>query len=523
MGRPAPYVLDSSVAVMTANRGVNGSSQKKAAPVPKIGSWTIGLINSSYKYLSAETFGFKVNANGKAMKKKQVWFLEPHGDEDSISLRCHMDRFLAVDQFGNVTCEKEERDDTCKFEISFCDDFSGRLALRSVSRGYFLGASADKLICSARSPGDGELWFVNMAVRPHLNLRSLGRKRFARLSEEKTEVQVEEIVPWGGDTLFSLEFQEEAHKYAVRSSNDRYLARDGRLLPEISPECLFACEYHGGYLALRDQAGLYLSPTGSRSVLKTRSSVVTKDQLFSLEDSPPQASFQAVTNHRFISVKQGVDVTANQEAIGDHETFQLEFDTSASKWSMRSTQDKYFTLQAGGGLQAGEPQPASAALFDLIWLEDGAVAFKAENGKYVGTKKSGHLFANVDTIEERSKYYFYLTNRPILVLRCQQGFVGCRGASDQRLECNLASYATIQVERASQGQVHFKGQNGKYWQVTEKGVLCDSQVPQSFFMELRGSNRMYIKTAGGQYVVEQKNGGLAVGGTDSEHATLWEC
>ena len=63
-----------------------------------------------------------------------------------------------------------------------------------------------------------------------------------------------------------------------------------------------------------------------------------------------------------------------------------------------------FSLQAGGGLQAGETRRANAALLDLNWLEDGAVTFKADNGKFVGTKKSGHLFANVDTVDERSKY-----------------------------------------------------------------------------------------------------------------------
>ena len=62
-----------------------------------------------------------------------------------------------------------------------------------------------------------------------------------------------------------------------------------------------------------------------------------------------------------------------------------------------------FSLQAGGGLQAGETRRANAALLDLNWLEDGAVAFKADNGKFVGTKKSGHLFANVDAVEDRSK------------------------------------------------------------------------------------------------------------------------
>ena len=62
-----------------------------------------------------------------------------------------------------------------------------------------------------------------------VNLRSVGRKRFARLSEDEAEIQVEENVPWGEDTLFTLEFREEANKYAVHTCNNRYLVRDGRL------------------------------------------------------------------------------------------------------------------------------------------------------------------------------------------------------------------------------------------------------------------------------------------------------
>ena len=46
-------------------------------------------------------------------------------------------------------------------------------------------------------------------------------------------------------------------------------------------DAMFACEYHGGYIALRDQEGLYLSPIGSRAVLKTRSNVVTRVREYS--------------------------------------------------------------------------------------------------------------------------------------------------------------------------------------------------------------------------------------------------
>lgn len=63
---------------------------------------------------------------------------------------------------------QEERDETSKFEISVCDDFSGRWAFKSLARGYFLGASADSLICKAKTPGDAELWFVHLAARPQV-------------------------------------------------------------------------------------------------------------------------------------------------------------------------------------------------------------------------------------------------------------------------------------------------------------------------------------------------------------------
>jgi len=54
---------------------------------------------------------------------------------------------------------------------------------------------------------------------------------------------------------------------------------------------------------------------------------------------------------------------------------------------------------------------SSNALFDLAWQTDGSVAFRANNGKYVGTKRSGHLYANSDTVEDNCKYFFYLINR----------------------------------------------------------------------------------------------------------------
>lgn len=59
---------------------------------------------------------------------------------------------------------------------------------------------------------------------------------------------------------------------------------------------------------------------------------------------------------------------------------------------------------------------SSNALFELEWQGDGAVAFRANNGKYLMTKRSGHLYANADSIDDNCKYYFYLINRSVLTL-----------------------------------------------------------------------------------------------------------
>ncbi|XP_054719506.1 protein singed-like [Uloborus diversus] len=483
-------------------------------------TWHVGLLNTRYKYLTAETFGCKVNANGVALKKKQLWCLEPFlggdADEEAVCLKSHLGKYLAVDQFGNVTCDSEERDTGAKFKVVVHED--GRWALKNVARGYFLGASDDKLLCSAKAPGDSELWTVHLAARPQVNLRSIGRRRYARLSTEQDEIQVDANTPWGEDALFTLEFRDG--RYAVHACNGKFLRSDGKLSDAC--DCLFGLEFHGGHLALRDPQGRYVSPIGSKAVLRTRSQTVTKDELFALEDSVPQSAF-AGFNGKYVSVKQGVDVTANQDEISDHETFQLEFNEKTKSWHIRTMQDKYWSLDSSGGIQANASKGPSSAHFVLEWMPEGSVLFKANNGKYVAAKKSGHLYANSDKVEDMEKFYFYLINRQTLVLKCEQGFVGYKSAASPKLECNKATYESIFIERGEKGICYFKGNNGKYWHANSDGTISvDSDVSQGFYIELREPSKLCIKTTDGNYIVAEKNGLFKVGGSASESATTWE-
>lgn len=137
-----------------------------------------------------------------------------------IYLRSHLARYLSVDQFGNVLCESDERDAGSRFQISISDD--GKWALRNESRGYYLGGNPEKLTCTAKVPGNTEYWSVHLAARPQVNLRSVGRKRFAHLSESQDEIHVDSNIPWGEDTLFTLEFRaDEDGRYALHTCNNK--------------------------------------------------------------------------------------------------------------------------------------------------------------------------------------------------------------------------------------------------------------------------------------------------------------
>jgi len=62
-------------------------------------TWKIGLINQHGKYLTAENFGFTINAAGASLRRKQLWTVErDQEDDDTVYLRSHLGRYLAGDR-----------------------------------------------------------------------------------------------------------------------------------------------------------------------------------------------------------------------------------------------------------------------------------------------------------------------------------------------------------------------------------------------------------------------------------------
>jgi len=98
-----------------------------------------------------------------------------------------------------------------------------------------------------------------------------------------------------------------------------------------------------------------------------------------------------------------------------------------------------------------------AGLFTIDWLEDGSIGIRATNGRYVTARMNGSLYATSDSLGDRERFIMTIINRPILVLRCDFGFVGFRTPNNSRYECNKAYYDVIYVEQSNGPAYHLKG------------------------------------------------------------------
>ncbi|XP_057673216.1 fascin-2-like [Corythoichthys intestinalis] len=476
-----------------------------------------GLINYENRYLTAEAFGFKVNASGTSMKKKQIWTLEQdEHDGQVVFLRSHLGRYLASDKDGKITCGAESPEPECRFLIVPQSD--GRWALQSEPYLRYFGGSADYLSCFAQAIAEQELWAVHLALHPQASLLSVARKRYAHLSASDGEISVDSNIPWGVDSLVTLMYRDG--KYSLKTCDGRFLSNDGKLVKENADSASFTLELKSGKLAFKDCDGKYLTPVGPTGTLRSgRCSKPGKDELFDLEESHPQVIFQAA-NKRFVSVKQGVSISANQDVETDMETFQMEIDKKSKKSMFRTNGGSYWTLVTHGEIQSTASEAEINTMFDIEWRGQ-RVALKASNGKYVCTKKNGQLSAVSDAVGEDELFLMKLINRPMLILRGENGFV-CHHKNSNTLNANRSVYDIFSLI-FNDGAYNIQSVNGKFWYVSSSGLVCsDGEKAEDFFLEFLEHGRIAIKGSNGKYLRGDQGGTLMGDCQAVDASSLWE-
>jgi hypothetical protein len=84
--------------------------------------------------------------------------------------------------------------------------------------------------------------------------------------------------------------------------------------------------------------------------MTTRNKLAGKDEQFFLEESKQQICLVA-PNGKLVSIKQGVDLSANQSERDHSSIFQLEYDDDLDIYHIRTYNNKYWKLE-GHGVQA---------------------------------------------------------------------------------------------------------------------------------------------------------------------------
>ncbi|XDB61515.1 PREDICTED: fascin-2 isoform X1 [Capra hircus] len=518
-----------------------------------------GLVNDTDRYLTAESFGFKVNASAPSLKRKQMWVLEPDPGEGTAVLfrSSHLGRYLSAEEDGRVACEAERPGRDCRFLVLPQPD--GRWVLQSEPHGRFFGGTEDQLSCFSTAITPAELWTVHLAIHPQAHLLSVSRRRYAHLCPREDEMAADSDTPWGVDALVTLIFQNR--QYCLKSCDSRYLRSDGRLVWEPEARACYTLEFKAGKLAFKDCDGRYLAPVGPAGTLRAgRNTRPGKDELFDLEESHPQVVLVAA-NHRYVSVRQGVNVSANQDEELDHETFLMQIDQETKKCTFYSSTGGYWTLVTHGGIQATATQVSENTMFEMEW-RGRRVALKASNGRYVCMKKNGQLAAISDFVGEDEEFTLKLINRPILVLRGLDGFVCHRRGSNQ-LDTNRSVYdvfhlsfsdGAYQIRGAGRrdgageqrkggsrrewgavpsldgGASHpptplwpTPGRGGGFWHTGSHGSVCsDGERAEDFLFEFRERGRLAIRARSGKYLRGGASGLLRADADAPAGVALWE-
>ncbi|XP_061404930.1 fascin isoform X2 [Lethenteron reissneri] len=518
-----------------------------------------GLVTESGRYLTAEPFGFTVNVAGQSLKRKQVWALQEEAacpeaaaagagaDAAPVLLRSHLGRFLSADKNGKVSADCDKPGPECRFFVFPQAD--GRWALQSERYGRYLGlgcasvagglapqtaSDSEPLECWAQTLGPNELWAVHLAMHPQVSMYCVGRKRYVRLSTPtpatpttpatpaaRDELLADSAIPWGVDSLVVLEFN-PGGAYSLKACDARLLRSDGVLVAEAEPGTAYVIEFKGGRLAFRDHQGHYLGAMGPAGVLRAGRKPSTrpgKDELFMLEDSQPQFVLLAC-NGRMLSVRQTMDVSANQDEETDTETFQMEIDRGSSRVAFRTCGSHYWALVNNGSIQASASDKGDSCFFDIEWRGK-QIAVKAQNGKYVTTKKNGRLSASSDTVGEAELFMLRLVNRPILVLRGEHGFMNAHRGDAPTLHANRSSYQTFRLHYRN-GAYAIQGQNQRYWALSEQDVAVCGDEPTDFYLEFVGYSRVAIRAPNGRLVRGDQAGGVRADANSVDADSLWE-
>lgn len=478
--------------------------------------WSFGFRNHAGLYLSAESFGFRINCSSKVMRKKQIFFLEQ--SEGKTYFRTHMNRYLTFKADGRFMADAEAKG--VDEEVYIETQADGRWAFRT-ARGYYIGGSGEAIDAFTKKLDADRLWTVQLAIHPQVVMRNVNRKRYVRLVGDKLNTDAE--VPWGAEATLTLVYTEG--KYALECDDGRFLSLSSDLKPVMDDSCKFQMEfYENNMVAFKGSNNKYLTAVGSVGTLKGSKDIgqgPSKDELFLFQDSEPQMKLKNVKWNKFASIKASIEIRCNPVEASYSEFFQFEINQDTKQWSLCTDKGMFWSCLPDGSIQAITPR-ANRGLrewFTVSW-QGPRLTLTACNGKLVTVLPNGACYADQTKQMDENTFQFEIINRPKIVLRGEHGFIASLPSGT--LECTK-SQPEVFTMHVHAGICWLSGTNGKYWRINEEhDVGAVASEPESFTAEFVELSKLALRCKNGKLLQGQQNGSLAATGTVIDASTLWE-
>jgi fascin 1/2 len=481
--------------------------------------WSFGLRNGAGKYLTAETFGFRIATAASIMKKKQIWFLEQAEGDDHVYIRSHLNRYLYVDGDGNFKGDAEATTDEAALLIEAQDD--GRWCLKSKKYGWYIGT--DPSIERSAFEADKQekhMWTVHLAMHPQICLKNVNRKTYVHLADG--QLCTDEVIPWGDDATITIHFFDDDGTYGLISADGSYLSASGALMGSPNDSCKFIIVFNGGKVSFKSKSsGKFLTALGAKGTCKATKSAISKDELFHMEDSFPQIKLTA-QNGKKLSIKGGIEVAASQTETTDNEIFQIEPAGAVGDdvWTIKSCNSKFWSVVDGAVHATKEKVEGDAEKFTIEWRGPNIALKSKANGKYLEQKLNGYIHAvgAEASADAKTEFCYEIVNRPKLVLRGEYGFVGTLPSG--LLECNK-SVPEIYTMHVTKGFCKISHANGKFWKIGANGISCSGETAEEYTMSLHEESMMCLMS-GGKYFEGFQNGEFKCTGTKPGKSTYFE-
>jgi len=193
----------------------------------------------------------------------------------------------------------------------------------------------------------------------------------------------------------------------------------------------------------------------------------------------------------------------------------LEFDNG--KWAFRTVSEMYLTCQ-DNVVSVSSKTRGPSELFEFSF-ENGKVAMKASNGKYLQAKPLGGIDAKSASVTPSELFEIYFYNRREIVF--QTSMATFIGVTNDKVLCNKAvpEFFEFVFENATYAVKH--PGTGKFWNVGDQNRVNLGPAPEKFFLEFH-QNKLALKTASGKYLKAENQGFVTASADKPGETELFE-